>query len=58
MREGSAMKHLKQYTTPSVSFVDIETESLLADSNFVNSTIIFIGLYSEDEDEMDPQDAL
>ena len=52
------MKHLKQYTTPSVSFVDIETESLLADSNFVNSTIIFIGLYNEDEDEMDPQDAL
>lgn len=58
MREGSAMKQLKQYATPSVSFVDIETEGLLADSNFVNSTIIFIGLYSEDEDEMDPQDAL
>ena len=52
------MKHLKQYTTPSMSIIDIEPEGLLADSNFVVPTIIFIGLYSEDEDEMDPQDAL
>lgn len=52
------MSNLKKYTVPSLTVFSMETEGMLADSNFVTSTIIFIGLYSEDDEELDPEDAL
>ena len=52
------MSNLKKYTVPSLTVFSMETEGMLADSNFVTSTIIFIGLYNEDDEELDPENAL
>ena len=52
------MSKKKRYTVPSLSIIAIETEGLLADSNFVTPTIIFIGLCSDDDENIDPEDAL
>lgn len=46
----------KKYIEPSMSVILMETESMLASSNFVENTIIFIGLYNDDEE--DPENSL
>ena len=57
-QELDIMSKKKRYTVPSFSVIAIETEGLLADSNFVTPTIIFIGLCSDDDENIDPEDAL
>lgn len=48
----------KKYIEPSMSVILMETESMLVSSNFVENTIIFIGLYKDDDNEVDPENSL
>ena len=45
----------KKYIEPSMSVILMETESMLASSNFVENTIIFIGLYNDDEEDYESE---